>query len=175
MHLLDTIDRWAKICPERLAHISSNSAVTYEELKQRSDALACFISGQLPRDRSPIMVYGHKQSDMLVCFLAAAKAGHAYIPVDISVPAERVSSIWKNSDASMAIALADWPPACGIPNVLINSNQLQEIYTKYNRQQPGEGLRVGEQDDYYIIYTSGSTGEPKGVRITLECLDSFLK
>ena len=37
---------------------------------------------------------------------------------------------------------------------------------------PDRGGSAGE-DPYYIIFTSGSTGEPKGVVITLNCLDDI--
>lgn len=33
---------------------------------------------------------------------------------------------------------------------------------------------LSDSDAYYVMFTSGSTGDPKGVAITLGCLESFL-
>lgn len=56
---------------------------------------------EYPDDRSPIMVYGHMQPEMIVNFLGCVKAGHAYIPVDLSIPADRVQRIAENSGAKL--------------------------------------------------------------------------
>ncbi|MDO4807776.1 MAG: AMP-binding protein, partial [Coriobacteriales bacterium] len=74
---------------QRIAFQNSNGeSLTYGELQQRSDALACWLveSGNLP-DGMPVVLYGHKSPYMLVCMLACAKAGHAYAPIDIVYPA----------------------------------------------------------------------------------------
>ncbi len=34
---------------------------------------------------------------------------------------------------------------------------------------------VTAEDVFYIIFTSGSKGTPKGVQITRDCLDNFIK
>ena len=41
---------------------------------------------------SPVVVYGHKNPYMIVCFLACVKSGRAYCPVDTSVPESRVQA-----------------------------------------------------------------------------------
>src|SRR5690606_1362326 len=73
MHLLDRIDRWADLAPDRCAHRSGERTLTYAELRVQSDLLAAWIEGNLGDDRSPIAVHGHKEPEMLVAFLAAAK------------------------------------------------------------------------------------------------------
>ena len=70
MWFLRQIDNWAERAPARLAHVHRYGQLTYLDLKQRSDTLACFLLQALPGDRQPIVVYGHKQSEMLVAFLA---------------------------------------------------------------------------------------------------------
>lgn len=44
---------------------------------------------------------------MLVCFIAAAKAGLTYAPVDIAYPADRVNDILSQIDHPLVISLAD--------------------------------------------------------------------
>ena len=40
MDLIDRIDRWGQLAPDRLAHISGDQSLTYRELIRHSDVLA---------------------------------------------------------------------------------------------------------------------------------------
>src|SRR2546428_3740019 len=93
MDLLDRIDHWGRIAPNRIAHESSHRALTYGELLRRSDSVAAYLAEHLPDDKSPVAVVGHKEPEMLVAFLGTVKAGHPYIPIDTSIPAERAPRI----------------------------------------------------------------------------------
>jgi D-alanine--poly(phosphoribitol) ligase subunit 1 len=154
--LLARIDGWAIRAPERIAHLSAGSALTYGELVARSDCLAAQLAQMLPGDGSPIAVLGHKEQEMLIAFLASVKAGHPYIPLDTSIPGPRVERIVQTSGARLALTPA----------------RVSELASRPANAIP---RRVGWNDPYYIIFTSGSTGEPKGVVITLESLTSFVE
>ena len=68
------------------------SSLTWREL----DILSGKLAARLCRDcrtNTPVVVYGHKDPLMLVCFLACVKSGRAYCPVDVSVPLNRVEAI----------------------------------------------------------------------------------
>ena len=58
-----------------------------------SDKLAAYLHETYKGDKSPIVVYGHKHPFMLVYFLACVKSGHAYCPVDVNTPIDRVEDI----------------------------------------------------------------------------------
>jgi D-alanine--poly(phosphoribitol) ligase subunit 1 len=127
--LLELIDRWALSCPERLAHQYREHTLTYADLKTNSDALALWIHEVLDRveptnslKKSPIVVYGHKENEMLVAFLACAKAGHAYIPVDTSVPLERVRQILEASGTSLLLSPQTVPEELKLAGVVIQEN-----------------------------------------------------
>ena len=51
MDLVTRIDSWSGSLPDRPAHISGASTLTYAELKARSDALALHLADILPDDR----------------------------------------------------------------------------------------------------------------------------
>lgn len=197
--LLDIIDQWALTCPQRVAHRHREQALTYSELKINSDALALWLHQLLdesknkaaktkPVKKAPIIIYGHKESEMLVAFLACAKAGHAYIPVDTSVPIERVRQILEASGAPLMISPQTVPEELKLARVKVQENlkaqhntlakakneDVSDILTPYIGQSPDPAWRVKEDEVYYIIFTSGSTGMPKGVQITLQALESFL-
>ncbi len=190
MDLLEIIDGFGDD-PERIAHIYREGTLSYSELRQRSDALASYLIATYGDDRSPVIVYGHKQHEMLISFLGCVKAGHAYIPVDSSLPYERVREIVDNSAAQVIIDIEhlDWNASNirnagnslkdgsnqkdGMPSI-IDSAMLDNLLLRCRGCMPGKEHRVGSDDNFYIIYTSGSTGKPKGVQITLSCLVSFI-
>src|SRR3989442_5312188 len=80
MDLVERIDAWSRLTPDRAAHVcpGSHRQLTYAELKRGSDALAAYIQHTLGDDRSPVVVMGHKQPEMLLGFLGSVKAGRAY-------------------------------------------------------------------------------------------------
>jgi D-alanine--poly(phosphoribitol) ligase subunit 1 len=179
--LREIIDQWAVECPERIAHHYRDYSLTYQNLKECSDALALWIHENLAEEqstRSPIVVYGHKENEMLIAFLACIKSGHPYVPVDTSVPLERVGKIIEASGAKLLLSPQEVPSELGNEGLLIKDKlapfQSHPMYQDYLGQALPLEWQVGKEDVYYIIYTSGSTGTPKGVQITLEALESYL-
>lgn len=189
--LLEQIDSWAVRCPTRFAHRHREQFLTYTNLKLFSDAFGIGLhrlaeEKQIARG-TPIIIYGHKESEMLILFLACAKAGYPYIPVDTSLPYERLRQIIDISGARIILSPQN------IPAELINRLSLQnsqhdrlQIIDKINcyeskcpflehlGQIPTPSWQIQPEETYYIIYTSGSTGSPKGVQIPLRALESFV-
>lgn len=158
MDLVAQIDRWGVTAPDRPAHISGGRLLTYGQLKAGSAGLAARLVATLPGDRSPVAVIGHKEPEMLVAFLGAVKSGHPYVPVDVSLPAQRVEGIIAAAGARVTLTPAE------VARLMADTGGDAEALPA-----------VGPDDPYYIIFTSGSTGEPKGVVITLGCLTSFCR
>ncbi len=174
MDIIETIDGHALRHPDKLAHIWRENTLTYAQLSQWSDRLANYITQKFCGDRSPVIVYGHKQNEMLVSFLGCVKAGHAYIPISSSLPTDRISAIVESSKSKLMICIDDISSDL-IDNEVLDCKALSDIFNCGCELPPDKSHRVKEDDVYYIIYTSGSTGKPKGVQITLQNLHSFIK
>ena len=156
MNLVERIDRWAALAPEATAHISDGRTLTYGQLRRQSDALAWYLTERLGDDRRPIAVLGHREPEMLIAFLGAVKSGRPYIPLDTALPQQRIDKILETSRAALVLS----PEEIG----------------QFSASQARGSARGGVQGDepFYILFTSGSTGEPKGVIITLACLEHFI-
>lgn len=173
MSLINRIDEYGKLKGDKPAHISGDSILTYGELKEKSDALACYLIDKYD-NKKPIVVYGHKQNEMLICFLACVKSGHAYIPVDSSFPMERLNSIVQGAEADFLFNLSNYNPEFELNNIL-SLDDINSIIESYKVGTPDEDKYVKNDETYYIIYTSGSTGNPKGVQIPISALESFVE
>src|SRR6478735_8383060 len=109
MNLLYTIFDLALKQPEAPAFISPDKEINYKELWQQSEQVANFILAKNLTKSSPIMVYGHMEPEMIVSFLGSIKSGHPYIPVDTSIPMERIERISKSSQAELLINVSGMP------------------------------------------------------------------
>jgi D-alanine--poly(phosphoribitol) ligase subunit 1 len=155
VNLIETIDRWGTVAPRAIAHVSDARILTYGELRERSNRLAAALSGQLGNNHAPIAVLGHREPEMLIAFLGIVKSGRAYVPLDTALPKGRIDKILALSAAAVLLTPQE-------------SARLSESAAK----APIQKLR--RDDVFYILFTSGSTGEPKGVTITLGCLEHFV-
>src|SRR6059058_3952680 len=155
MNLIERIDHWAVVAPEAIAHISGDRTLTYWELRSRSNALACYLTQRFGDDRRPIAVLGHREPEMLVAFLGSVKSGRPYVPLDTALPQQRIDKILATSRAALVLT----------PKDILEFSALQVC-------SPAAAVRGDEP--FYILFTSGSTGEPKGVIITLACLEHFI-
>ena len=174
MGILEKIKIYSENNKDKIAIYSENSknkSITYSELWDFSDRLAFYIQNKFKDNKSPIVVYGHKDPFMIVCFLACVKSGRAYCPVDISVPDERVKDIISETKSPVIFALEKLNFS---PENALSFEEIESIIKSENNKTV-ESNYVKNDDVFYIIFTSGSTGKPKGVQITLDCLNNFLK
>ena len=155
MNLIEQIDHWALKAPKAIAHISGDRRLTYDELRRRSDALAGYLTDRFGADRAPIAVLGHREPEMLIAFLGAVKSGRPYVPLDTVLPEQRIDKI-------LAISR---------PALLLTTKDVAKVPSS---TAAAPGIPSKRDDPFYILFTSGSTGEPKGVVITLGCLEHFV-
>jgi D-alanine--poly(phosphoribitol) ligase subunit 1 len=170
--IIDRIEAAASRDGDRAAHRYRGESLSYAQLWSGSSALAARIAGLLPDDGSPVVVYGHKESAMLVAFLGAVRAAHPYIPIDTSWPADRISGVIDESRARLIVAVRPLPPGVTTAATVLDGSGLAAGTIPPG--PTGVPHPVAPDDPYYVIYTSGSTGHPKGVQITSTALAHFV-
>lgn len=168
--MIEAIEHFAQVQPDFPVYDILGQVHTYGDLKKDSDSLAAQIDSLGLPDKSPVVVFGGQEYEMLATFVALTKSGHAYIPIDSHSALERVAAIVEVAEPSLIIAINDFPLA-DVAAPIFSAEQVQTAFREgasYELSHP-----VQEDDNYYIIFTSGTTGKPKGVQISHNNLLSF--
>lgn len=168
--MIEAIEHFAQVQPDFPVYDILGQVHTYGDLKKDSDSLAAQIDRLGLPDKSPVVVFGGQEYEMLATFVALTKSGHAYIPIDSHSALERVAAIVEVAEPSLIIAINDFPLA-DVTAPIFSAEQVQTAFREgasYELSHPVQG-----DDNYYIIFTSGTTGKPKGVQISHNNLLSF--
>ncbi|MDG1463139.1 MAG: amino acid adenylation domain-containing protein [Gammaproteobacteria bacterium] len=149
--------------PDAPAIISNDRCLTYGELDELSNQLAHRLSEHNVKPDELVAVVMQKGWEQVVAVLGILKAGAAYLPVDATMPTERLHYLLEYGEARIAVtqgcqdAAIEWPEAT--TRIRINEADLGTASTAAITC-PASQLNLA-----YVIFTSGSTGQPKGVVI----------
>jgi amino acid adenylation domain-containing protein/non-ribosomal peptide synthase protein (TIGR01720 family) len=154
--------------PNKIAVVSENQEITYQELNEKSNQLAHYLISLGVTPDTLIAVCVERSPITIRALLAVLKAGGAYMALEIDSPKNRMRRILENT----------------APPVLLIESCTQEKYQEILSYYRGEILVIDKittkLEEYskhnpttsvfpnnlaYVIYTSGSTGEPKGVMV----------
>jgi amino acid adenylation domain-containing protein len=102
-----------------------------------------------------------KGTPLILAILGTLKAGKICVPLDPTLPQNRISHMLDNAQASLIVTSGDYlamGESFDQPRQCLNIDELD-----YTGESKGPTISLGPDDFAYIFYTSGSTGLPKGV------------
>ena len=153
--------------PEQLALVAKGKSLSYQELDERSDALAAALLTQGVEMETMIPLFCTRSAESIIGMLGVLKAGCAYVPVIPDYPKDRIQFILDEIKAPILICedeTASRASELELPSLNISS-----------LKSPVETIEfpeVAPPNLAYVLYTSGSTGRPKGVMIDHQCVDN---
>lgn len=157
---------------DKVAVEYQDMGVSYEELYSRAVA----ISGRLPSGRfrsGRVALYFEDRIRAIAAMLAVLRSGHAFVPLDVADPKERIKLIL--ADSQPVAMLTDSENFFTARGLVPKKCRLMNIEDPvFRKRSSGKGM-VGPNDLAYLFYTSGSTGQPKGVCQTHANLNYFVR
>lgn len=163
--ILDIILKKLKYKSKNKAYTINDRSYTYNEFYKFVCNIYHFLISENIKKKT-IVIYGHKDVYMKAAFLACSFAGITYVPIDKSIPYERVKDIIKQVEPSLIIGDLE----CASYKIISEKEIYEIMNNKYYYDI--DNIYLKAEDIYYIIFTSGSTGKPKGVKVTYKNLDS---
>lgn len=161
--MLDRLLEFLKNGKEKILYKINDEEITYYECYEKVLELSNNLKKQ---GSSPVILYGHKSINQFVSILSCIVARRCYVPIDLCTPVKRIEEIIRRTSSTLIIK----NEFINIEN--IESLSVDEINYKYKDKKE---QYIVDNQNAYIIFTSGSTGNSKGVPITYDNLNHFIK
>ena len=164
-NVIDYLNRIVNICPDKTAFSDGEVSLTFREVYDQSRAFASYLheSGIY---KKPVVIYMQKSPAEVAAFFGTITAGNYYVPVDDTMPSEKIHMILDNVKSPLILCdektLEDAGKLeTGGARVVLWKDLLDTpVQDAALKEIRGKAL---DTDPIYIVFTSGSTGTPKGV------------
>ena len=154
----------ARRTPDAIALTAGDKSLTYSELNEKANQLARFLDSGGIKPGARVALCLDRSLEVIAGLLAILKVGAAYVPVDASYPASRLTFLIEDSQAQAL--LTDRAIAAKLPELATNVICLDADWPAIALESGANlGHNGGSEDLAYVMYTSGSTGNPKGVLV----------
>ncbi|MFF3495273.1 amino acid adenylation domain-containing protein [Streptomyces sp. NPDC002795] len=141
--------------PGRIAVEEGERGLTYAELDHLVTAAAQTLAGRGIGRGTVVGLTTTTLVDTVVAVLATLARGGVFLPLDLTLPAERLTYMTQKADCRLVVGQ---DPVDGID--LVTPAELVAGQHDMSYEPPAA---IGPSDGVYIMFTSGSTGRPKGV------------
>ncbi len=183
MQKTDTSDRFtyvhelfeqqAERTPHRIALVHKDCHVTYQDLNQRSNRLAYYLTQIGVRPEAIVGIYVGNPVHSVIGILGVLKAGAAYTPLNIDDPLNRINAHLGNAHVQHVIVDSYSPADFEWPDGQIIDFD-EDVWQMASVPREGLGIGIHPKNLAYVIHTSGTTGDPKSVAMGHEAFSNLI-
>lgn len=163
-NVLEYLEASARRVPQKCAFADREKSITYQELEEQARKAASFILSRGSFRNRPVAVVIDRNIESLILFLGVVYSGNFYVPVDHTMPEQRIKLIMDTLQPVMVLSSVrgvEWDGMELVPyeNAVAACEENAALLAIVRK-------RALDTDPLYAIFTSGSTGVPKGVLIS---------
>lgn len=159
---------------DRIALEDKDTCLTYKEFRKNARSLASGLM-EVGKKKTPVVVLADRSISSVVMFWGVVYSGNFYVPVDATLPPERLKLLLSLIEPAAVLAQEKYVqkmecqdiPVFTYEHLIITEEKEEEL-----RQIQKDMIDV---DPLYMVFTSGSTGVPKGVVKTHRSVLTFLE
>jgi iturin family lipopeptide synthetase B len=156
--------------PSLIAVRQGTQSITYAELNRKAESLASYLIKEGVVVGDIIGLVSIRSIDFIIGLLGILKAGAAYLPLDSSLPKERISYMVTTANCKMVLHHSrSFDSVEGLSAPLVSLSVVEEKETSFIPVAPSPISAA------YVIFTSGSTGKPKGIVLEHLALVNYIK
>jgi non-ribosomal peptide synthetase-like protein len=161
--------------PHAVSMETMERKLTFAQVDHEATSLA---RGLIRRGIGPgdvVGLWGPRGPELLICQIAIAKTGAAWLPFDADAPVERIETCLLDAEAKGLLTSEAFAAKA---RRIVTAPVLTEVdLIDRADQTPVDARKAGATPDHpaYMIYTSGSTGAPKGIVISGRNICHYLR
>ncbi|MDE1453327.1 amino acid adenylation domain-containing protein [Bacillus paralicheniformis] len=154
-------ERQAAQSPDEKAIHYEGQSITYKELNEMANKLARLLRKRGVKRQEPVAIMVERSPALAAGVLGILKAGAAFVPIDLSHPAERIRYCIENSGCQHIVSQHHVAALAKSAATKRSVTFIEEA----DAESDGSNVETVNtaEDLLYIMYTSGTTGKPKGV------------
>jgi amino acid adenylation domain-containing protein len=157
----DLFSAQAAKTPDAIACVDEAGAMSYAELDRQSTRLAQELLRASAARTGRIAVVVDRSRALPISLLGVMKSGHAYVPLDLGQPLERLRQIAATARIDGIVCQDERLRSIAPHAFALRLDQLDLDNGGDDTSLP----RVPSDASAYVLFTSGSTGTPKGVEV----------
>jgi amino acid adenylation domain-containing protein len=158
--------------PDAVAIVFRDEQWTYCELDARAEVLAARLRSAGVGPGTFVAICLNRSLELMATLLGVFKAGGAYLPLDPTYPAERLTFMIEDAKPAVIVVSKETGEIFGLPG-----QRLFWVDGTGDQVAQDESAKTSgsakSSDAAYVLYTSGSTGKPKGVVVTHRNVSNF--
>jgi amino acid adenylation domain-containing protein len=167
------VERQAAQTPDSIGVEFDGMTLSYGKLDSEANKLAWYLRQLGVGPERVVGICIERNPRMVISMLAILKAGGAYLPLETSLPVERLAFMLEESQAAALVTNESFGGRFEATGVRVIRIDRQERQIEAQQATSPEA-DVSPDSLAYVIYTSGSTGRPKGVMVPHRGLVNYL-